>query len=69
MDARSENFGDVITWLRDLQKEFPEADIKTEILFYEPSLFYDRRHLGASGANKFTKLVAKDVLAALGRSK
>ena len=47
VDARSENFGDVITWLRDLQKEFPEADIKTEILFYEPSLFYDRRHLSA----------------------
>ena len=58
-------FVDIVSWLQSLERDFPHAVIKTDIVGLDFSLFWDWVHLNAEGAQKFTRLVAEDVLAVL----
>jgi hypothetical protein len=62
-DARSQNYDEVIAWLRDVRKEFPDAVIDTNLEFYEPSLCWDRRHLNFEGTKIFSKALAAQIAA------
>lgn len=60
-DARAVDYSEVIAWLHELQQEFPAAEIKTELLFYDPSFCFDRRHVNKAGAARFGRAVVHDL--------
>jgi len=66
-DAAVLNFGDVRSWLQGIAKSEPDMIVRRDIIYYDPALCWDARHVNATGAKKFTMLVAGDVLAVLGR--
>jgi hypothetical protein len=68
-DAAILNFEDVRIWLQGIAKSEPDMIVRPDIIYYDPALCWDARHVNATGAKKFTTLVAGDVLAALGRKR
>jgi hypothetical protein len=66
-DAAVLNFQDVRIWLQGIAKSEPGVIVRSDITYYDPALCWDLKHVNAAGAKKYTKLVADDVLAALGR--
>jgi hypothetical protein len=58
-------FADLVSWLNNVQKDFPHTVIKVEVCYFDVPLFWDLVHLNTRGTKKFTKLVAADVLAAM----
>jgi hypothetical protein len=69
-DARSEDFSEVVDWLRSLHAEFPQTvTVKLDTPFYEPVLCYDRLHLNREGAERFSKAIAADLKAFAGRDR
>jgi hypothetical protein len=67
-DAAVLNFRDVRTWLQGIAKSEPDIIVRPDIIYYDPALCWDARHVNATGAKKFTTLLAGDVLAVLGRN-
>jgi hypothetical protein len=64
-DAAVLNFADVRTWLQGIAKSQPDVIVRSDIIYYDPALCWDARHVNATGAKKFTRLVADDVRSAL----
>jgi hypothetical protein len=64
-DAACMNFDEIRAWLQAIAESRPNVIVRSEIMFYEPALCWDASHTNTRGSQKFTKLVAADVLAAM----
>jgi hypothetical protein len=65
---RTRDYSALERWADGFAKRCPQTSIGRPILlWYAPSLSWDRVHLNAAGVEKFMPVVAKDVRAALSR--